>query len=293
MYFDHSLFPGNALFWQVIYTYWETFSLEVKVVLGGFVFVLMYIVARGSKKAKLFFVIGFFALVLVCINPWMCRYLTDKWVFGGRYFRNFWAFPVTMGYTYVAHKIYEKVGKNGKKVLGVLLVLLFAWSCRCLVKETGFSDIYTGAIPNTGMIPVSNIYKVEDDIVDVTKIIEDDSGDPFVDKKTLYDHDVFIEIRTYDASLIPFVNYGKVEANKNMQECVNNSDYLGVISVYFTGNTDGVTETNVSAELLKNAMDNTDCQYVILKNDNYYMDYWKDAFTSLGSAGRYTVFKVK
>jgi hypothetical protein len=68
---------------------------------------------------------------------------------------------------------------------------------------------------------------------------------------------------------------------------------LGVISVYFTGNTDGVTETNVSAELLKNAMDNTDCQYVILKNDNYYMDYWKEAFTSLGSAGRYTVFKVK
>ena len=293
MYFDHDQFPGNSLFWQVIFTYWTTFSLEVKVVLVVFVFVLLYICSKGNKKAKLFFVVGFFALIVVCINPWMCRYLTDNWKFAGRYFRNFWAFPVSMGYMYVALHIYERTGKKEKLALVIALLLLFGWSCRCLIKETGFGDVYTGDIPNTGMIPVSNIYKVEDDIVEVTKLIEDDSGDPYVDKKTLYDHDVFIEIRTYDASVLPLINYGMVPSDKNMEESINNSDYLAIVSEYFSGNTDGVTETNVSADLLKTAMDNTDCQYVILRNDNYYFDYWKEAFTSLGSAGRYTVFKVK
>ena len=292
MYFDWKQFPGNSLFWQVLFTYWSTFSIEVKVVLGGYIFVLLYIVIRGDKKAKVFFISAFFVMVIICLNPWMCRLLSEHWDFG-RYFRYFWILPVSMEYSYVASILYEKSGLKGKVILYTCLFAIFGWSCKCLVKETGFSDVYTGAIPNTGMIPVSNIYKVEDDIVEVTAMIEADSGDPYVDKKTLYNHDVFIEIRTYDASLVPFVNYGMVPADKNMEEAIAAGDNFAIVSIYFTGNTDGVTETNVSAELLKNAMDNTDCQYVILKNDNYYMDYWKEAFTSLGSAGRYTVFKVK
>lgn len=293
MYFNPDDFPGNALFWQVVYTYWTTFSVEVKVALGGYIFVLLYIVSRGDKKARLFFVISLFALIVVCLNPWMCSYLTYKWRYNGRYFRNFWVIPVSMGYAYVVLDLYEKYKKKGRIVLSIIVAFLFCWGCRCYVKETGFGDVYTGAIPNTGMIPVSNIYKVEDDIVEVTAMIEEDSGDPYVDKVTLYDHDVFIEMRTYDASLVPLVNYGMVQSNRNMEEATANSDYMAIVSIYFSGNTDGVTESNVSAELLKNAMDNTICQYVILKNDNYYMDYWKEAFTSLGTAGRYTVFKVK
>ena len=293
MHFDPKQFPGNSLFWQILFTYWENFTLEVKLVLGGYVFVLMYIVARGDKKAKVFFVLSFLTIVVTCLNPWMCRYLVDKWGFFERYFRFFWLIPVSMGYTYVAVRLYEKYKAKSRVILCGVLVVLFVWSCVCVMKQTSFPDVYTGSIPNTGMIPVSNIYKVEDEVIEAAALIETDSGDPYADKLTLYNRDVFIEMRTYDASLIPMSSYGMVSSDRNMETAIAESDYISMICIYFSGNTDGVTDSNVSSELLKTAMDNTDCQYVILPNDNRYMDYWKGAFTELGVAGRYTVFKVK
>lgn len=293
MHFDPNQFPGNSLFWQILFTYWVNITIEVKLVLVGYVFVLMYIVARGGKKAKVFFAISFLTLVVTCLNPWMCRYLVDKWGFFERYFRFFWLIPVSMGYTYVAVKLYDKYKLKNRVILCVTLAVLFVWSCVCVVKQTGFPDVYTGSIPNTGMIPVSNIYKVEDEVVEATALIEEDSGNPYVDKKTLYNRDVFIEMRTYDASLIPMFDYGLVSSDQNMEKAIAESDYTAMLCIYFSGNTDGVTDSNVSSELLKTAMDNTDCQYVILPNDNYYMEYWKGAFTELGVTGRYTVFKVK
>lgn len=293
MHFDPNQFPGNSIFWQMLYVYWMSFTLETRLMLGGYIFVLLYIAARGSRKAKLFFVASFIIMLLICLNPWMCRYLVDKWGFFTRYFRFFWLIPVSMGYTYVAVELYDKYKSKSRVILCVTLAVLFAWSCVCVVKQTGFPDVYTGSIPNTGMIPVSNIYKVEDEVVEATALIEADSGNPYVDKKTLYNRDVFIEMRTYDASLIPMFNYGMVSSDRNMETAIAESDYISMICIYFSGNTDGVTDSNVSSELLKTAMDNTDCQYVILPNDNYYMDYWKGAFTELGVAGRYTVFKVK
>lgn len=293
MHFDPSPFTGNSLFWQMLYVYWMSFTLETRVMLGGYIVVLLYISARGDKKAKMFFLCSFLVMLIVCLNPWMCRYLVDEWGFFARYFRFFWLIPVSMGYTYVAVKLYDKYKSKSRVILCVVLAFLFAWSCVCVVKQTGFPDVYTGSIPNTGMIPVSNIYKVEDEVVEATALIEADSGNPYVDKKTLYNRDVFIEMRTYDASLIPMFNYGMVSSDRNMETAIAESDYISMICIYFSGNNDGVTDSNVSSELLKTAMDNTDCQYVILPNDNCYMEYWKGAFTELGVAGRYTVFKVK
>lgn len=293
MHFDPAPFSGNSLFWQILYVYWMSFSLETRVTLGGYIFVLLFIATRGDKKAKMFFVASFLSLIFVCLNPWMCRYLVDNWDFFGRYFRFFWIISVSMAYTYVFFVLYENYSKKGRIVLCITLVLLFCLSCKCLIKQTAFADVYTGSIPNTGMIPVSNIYKVEDDVVEIASFIEEDSGYSVKEKKTLYNRDVFIEMRAYDASIVPLINHGMISSTNNMEEVLNESNYLGVISIYFSGNADGVTDSNVSSELLKTAMDNTDCQYVILPNDNCYMDYWKGAFTELGVAGRYTVFKVK
>lgn len=293
MHFDPNGFPGTSLFWHILYTYWMSFSLTVKLVLGGYMIVVLYIMARGEKKAKYFFGASFFVLVLVCLNPWMCRYLVDKWGFFERYFRFFWLLPVSTGYAYVVTRLYDKGGKKGKAILASTVVILFIVSCVQVVKMTGFGDVYTGAVPNTGMMPVANIYKVEDDIVEVSSIIEKDSGDPCKFKKTLYNRDVFIEMRTYDAALVPFINYGLVPANNNMETAIANNDYVAMVSIYFSGNSDGVSESNVSSDNLKLAMDNTDIEYVILPNDNTYIDIWNATFTNLGSAGRYTVYKIK
>lgn len=293
MHFDPSGFPGNSLFWEMLKTYYEWMNPTVVFMLIGFVLVLLYYCAKGTVKEKCFYGMYFIVLVFVCLNPWMARYLVDKWGFFERYFRFFWLIPVSMGYSYFIIKMYEKFGKKSRVVLYVTVAALFILSCGMLMFMTSFSDIYTGDVqPNTGMIPVDNIYKVEDDLIEATDIIEKDSGDKSALKKTLYDRAVFIEVRTYDPALIPVVNYGKF-STYDATTAIDNNDWFALMCIFYTGQETGLDASVMNSELLTTTMSNIDCQYVMLYKDNPYYDIWTSSFQSLGDAGRFTVLKIK
>ena len=247
---------------------------------------------KGDIKEKLFYGASLIVLVVTCFNTKMSRYLVDEWGFFERYFRFFWLVPVSMGYTWLMVKMYNKYEKKGRALLWCVVVVLFALSCRELVVMTGFSDLYTGAAENTGMIPVSNIYRVEDEVIEASDLIEKASGDSSVVKKTLYIREFFIEVRTYDPALIPVVDYGQF-ADYDYHSCIETSDWLGIVTIFFTGKTEGVDINQMNSNLLKNAMANVDCEYVVLPKTNPYYDTWVSSFENLGDAGRYTVLKVR
>lgn len=298
MHFDPSPYTGTSLFWVILKVYWETFSPAVKVIVAGYLVVLLYILIRGDKKERIFFWGNILLLIVTCLNPWMARYLIDKWSFFARYFRLFWLIPVSMGYTYAGIRIYERVEDKGKLTktvrcaLGVLVAVLFIFSCQQVVGKTSFGDIYTGAVPNTGMIMVSNVYKVEDDLIEVCNIIETDSGDPERVKMALYNRDVCLEIRTYDPAIIPLIKYGAPPAF-DFATVMENHDLWGVICMFFSGQTEGVDASQMTPELLKEAMSYTECEYIILPNDNTYYDIWTQCYSTIGDAGRYTVLRVR
>ncbi len=292
MHFDPEMYPGTKVFWEMLRVYWLTFSPTVKILLGGFLLVLIWFAVKGDKKERLFFVVSTFVLIAVCLNPWMCRYLVDKWGFFTRYFRLFWIIPVSMGYSLAGLKLYGLLSRKGRWIFQAVLITLMVFAITEVVRQTGFSDIYTGGEENTGMIPVDNIYKVEDELIEVSNIIEKDSGNPEEMKLTLYNRDIFIEMRTYNAAITPLVSYGRFP-DYNYNEVRDNNDMWGYMCLFFTGKTEGVDTDAMNGDILKNAMAANDCKYVILPKDNSYYDVWVSSFTSLGDAGRYTILKVK
>lgn len=292
MHFDPAQFPGSSLFWEILATYFLWMDKPVRYMLIGYVVIMLYFCSKGNKKEKYFYVLSFLVLVVICLNPWMCRYLIDKWNFFLRYFRFFWLIPVSMGYAYFLAKIYEKLGKKSRVAIYVVMAGLFVFSCVCVAKKTAFSDIYTGDVTNTGMIVVDNIYKVEDDIIESCDIIEKDSGDSSALKKTLYDRVVYLEIRTYDPSLIPVVNYGAF-STYDAATAIDNNDWYAIMSIFYTGQETELDGSVMNSELLKKAMSNIDCDYVMLYKSNPYHDIWTESFTCLGDAGRYIILKVR
>lgn len=292
MHFDPNSFPGNSLFWEILNTYILWMDKPVRYMLIGFILVMLYFCAKGTVKEKCFYGVYFLVLVVVCLNPWMARYLIDKWGFFERYFRFFWLIPVSMGYSYFLIKMYEKGSKKSRVAIYAVIAILFIYSCSMLVQKTKFVDIYTGDELNTGMVPVDNIYKVEDDVIEASDIIEKDSGDSTALKKTLYDRAVFIEMRTYDPALIPMVIYGDFPAY-NATAAINEGNWYNLMCIFYSGNGAEVDESVMTSELLVNTMNNLDCQYVILYKDNPYYDIWTSSFQNLGDAGRFTILKIK
>ena len=292
MHFDYNQFPGNSLFWEILNTYIQWMDTPVRFMLIGFVLVMLYFCAKGTTKEKCFYGVYFVVLVVVCLNPWMARYLIDKWGFFERYFRFFWLRPVSMGYAYFLVKLYDKGNKKSRWALYVIVAMLFVFSCSMLVQKTKFVDIYTGDEVNTGMIPVDNVYKVEDDLIEASDIIEKYSGNPSALKKTLYDREVFIEIRTYDPALVPAVIYGEFPAY-NATAAINENNWYALMCIFYSGNGAEINEEAMNSELLVTTMNNLDCQYVMLYKDNPYYDIWTSSFQSIGDAGRFTVLKIK
>lgn len=292
MHFDTEQFSGGKLFWEILSVYWAHFSPAIKIMLGGYVVILLFVLIKGNKKERIFFVASLLILVVTCLNPWMARYLIDHWGFFTRYFRFFWLIPITIGYTYMGMKIYERMNDKGRIVCYTLCIILFVMSVIEVVKMTSFSDIYTGAKTNTGMIMVSNAYKVEDDIIGVSSIIEDDYGAENESKIALYNRDVFVELRAYNPLIIPVLRYGETR-QYDYNKVREDENWKALMQIYFSGQTDGVIQEEMTSDLLGETMSHIDCNYVILSNTNTYYNVWCETFYKIGEAGRYTVLKVK
>ncbi|MCR5214560.1 MAG: hypothetical protein K6E10_09090 [Eubacterium sp.] len=292
MHFDPNQYPGNEYFWYSLYIYWRSFSPSIKLLLGGYLIILLYIMVNGSKKERLFYIISFLVLLLTCLNPWMCRYLVDHWRFHGRHFRLFWLIPLPMGYAYMATKIYSALKKKARSLVYIGVAGLVVFSGYRVYEGTKHPDLYTGEEVNTGMIPMDNIYKVEDDILEISRLINEDSGNPNEEKMALFNSQVLIELRVYDASILGCPYHTKCN-DLDLQTAIDSGNWVVVESLIFNGDAEGPAVEKVDAEFIKKVMSNIECQYVILPKKNPFRDAWVEAFTSLGETEKYIVLKVK
>ena len=291
MHFGKDNYPGNEYFWQTLSLYWWTFSLAIKVMLIGYAVLLVFFLIFGNKKERMFFLVSLVVLVLVCLNPWMAWYLVENWGFELRYFRLFWIIPVAMGYTVFVMKIYEKFRKLPVKIIIFIFVIaLYVFSFE-QVWEKSF-EVYTGCNENTGLVPVSNIYKVEDDVVIACDLIEEDSGYSKDTKVTLYDSYFYIEARTYDALLVPIYPYANYQTMP-LDEAIESGSWSGVLSDAFTGTMCEGQVHEMTPELMVEAVKHMGVQYVILYKDNSFADMWLQGLELLGESDYYYVLKSK
>ena len=284
-------YPGNEYFWQTLSLYWWTFSLAIKVMLIGYVVLLVYFLIFGNMKERMFFIVSLLVLGLVCLNPWMAWYLADNWGFGDRYFRLFWIIPVAMGYTVFGMKIYEKFKRLPVKIVIYVLVLGLCVFSFEQIWEKSF-EVFTGCNENNGMEPVANIYKVEDDVVICCDLIEKDSGYSDDTKLTLYDSYFFIEARTYDALLVPIYPYAKYQTMP-LDEAFDKGSWSGVLSDAFSGTMCEGQVHEMTPDLISEAVEINGVEYVILYKENYFVNEWLEALELLGESDYYYVLKGK
>lgn len=295
MHFGKDNFPGDEYFREVLYVYWTTFPLAIKIVLIGYLALLIYFLIFGNKKERMFFLVSLVVLVITCLNPRMAWYLANNWGFGDRYFRLFWIIPVAMGYTVTGIKCYERFKIMPIKIgIYVLLVVLYIFSFEQIWRKS--FEVYTGHKENTGLVPVSNIYKVEDDVVVACDMIEQDANDLSRIKVTLYDSSFFIEARTYDAAIVPLYPYANYQ-KAPLDQAIKENNWHGVLSDAYTGELDGntgvVQDSVITSDLIRTAAKEVGCEYVIIDKQKAFVEEWIDAFSLLGESEYYYVLKVE
>ena len=293
MHFNIGEHSGTDYFWTAMKLYIKTFTPAIKVLLIGYVLLLIYYLIRGNKKERLFFCASLGVLVIVCLNPWMAWLLVDKFGFDTRYFRLFWVIPVTMGYTCFAIKLYDRFKSKTKKILCyILVVLLLGFSYFQVYAKSKSKDIYTGAVENTGLVPIPNIYRVEDDVIEACNIIEADAGDINALKKVLYNKDVYLEIRTYDASMIPMFPYAQINV-VNFEQALNEENWKGALGDLLKGKLGGSSGKLILSDTVREVCVNSGCEYIILPKKHKWHKQFCSKMTVLGESGRYTIIKVE
>ena len=295
MHFDTNEHSGTDYFWTAMKLYISTFTPAIKVLLIGYVLLLLFILIKGNKKERLFYCASLGVLVFVCFNPWMAWLLVDKFGFALRYFRLFWIIPVSMGYTYFAVKLYSRFKGKWKRVLCyVLVICLVGFSYFQIYAKSKSRDIYTGAVKNTGLIPIPNIYRVEDEVIEACRIIEEDAGDEKALKRALYNKDVFLEIRTYDASILSMFQYpNETPEVVNFEQALNEENWRGALWDLFKGKLGGASGKLILSDTVREVCVNSGCQYIILPKKHKWHKQFCSKMTVLGEAGRYTIIKVE
>ena len=293
MHFDPNEHSGTEYFWTAMKLYLTTFNPVIIVMLIGYIGLLVYFAVKGDKKERTFYLVSLGVFLVVCYNPWVAWILVDKFGFATRYFRLFWIIPLAMGYSYFGIKLYDKIKSEKKTVVAIVLTFgLLAFSYQQVYVKSKFPDIYTGATENNGLVPIPNIYRVEEDTMEACRIIEEDSGDPQAVKMAVYNRDVFIEIRTYDAAILPMFPYAVINP-VNLKDAVEQENWNAALGDLFAVKFGGTKKSYVTSDRIYKIAMNSDCEYIILPKDHKLYKKFTKKLPIIGEAGRYTVLKTK
>ena len=292
MHFNYDDYPGTKFFWG----WWKTISMTMSdvelVFVGLFVAVLIYYLIRGNKRERLMLLSISVIMAVLVLNPWATAKIYEilGLMFGFRVFRYFWLYPIYMVLAYFATQmVYKAKGKLRMLVIWVCLVCGATVGCEQLV------DGHYSTLGGMEFKPVDNIYKVSADAVDIADMIEADKKDPGKEAYVLYERDLGMEIRTYDASIMAShasQYWSLIVDRKELSGYITNYSWRDIIvSIVSTKNTQGIIGTDAARVAL--AGSNTD--YVVIDSQSYNVELLDEAgLIRLGKtqSEEYIVYKV-
>lgn len=292
MHFNYDDYPGTKFFWG----WWKTISMTMSdvelVFVGLFMTVLIYYLIRGNKRERLMLLSISVIMAVLVLNPWATAKIYEilGLMFGFRVFRYFWLYPIYMVLAYFATQMaYKAKGK---------LRMLVIWVCLVCGATVGCGQLVDGHYSTLGGMefkPVDNIYKVSADAVDIADMIEADKKDPGKEAYVLYERDLGMEIRTYDASIIASHagTYGtaimdKSELSKYVVDCAWTDILASIVS---TSNALGV----VGTDAVRAALAGAGTDYVVINAESYNVELLDNAGLErlgISQSGKYIVYKV-
>lgn len=221
----------------------STLSRSEKLFIVGFFIIFLYFLIKGSTKERVFFIFQPLICFVFVLNPFATQlfYNIIGAPFSGRLYRFFWALPIYFAYAYFFTKTIISCHnhKTDKKFIYIVSIILFL---------VGVNQITAGALHTFGskedsLTPVQNIYKINNNILEISNIIEENKKNPKSTANVVSDFTVDMELRAYDASLLKL----------DISDCFD-------IYLY------EYSESN--AEYLKQVLEERECNYIIIPSAN-------------------------
>lgn len=295
MHFDYSKYQGTDFFkqwWGVIS---GTFSLTEKIMVYLFLAVLLFYLIFGKKRERTLFLSTSAILTILVLNPWSAWFIYQKLgiAFAMRVFRYFWLYPIYMVLAYFVTQMVFLV--KGKARIIVMAVFIAGGTVLGAMQvKAGHYFTFGG---HTEFKMIENVYKVSNDVVDVCNIIDKDKNDKHKAAYTIYDHNMFMEIRTYDGSIVAahgavYGNTIPINDKATLNVYVSSGNWVSILaSMVSTNNTRGI----ISEDIVVQALQNVNADYIIIKSSSYNVSVLEGVgLINLGTSksGEYTVLKV-
>ena len=285
-----------------VHLFWRVVLLDMgrltKWAFIGCLCLIVFFLIFGKGQERRFFGVQGLILFGFCWNPWVMYYLCRLMDLSSRYFHYLWIMPVASTFGYFAVILIRKCGKK-KGYVAVCYILSFvvlAIGARSIMQNS--IRLYNPFDEKRPLTLIDNVYKVEADAVQISELVGNDKGDPTKSAKTLYGYDVFMDYRTYDASLYSGFSLrdqkrylGTAITNKDLKRMIKKKRYKNALNLLING-TDPAEQLSFGAEDIREILKAEEYQYVIVPNAVWVRYLFEECGEVLGESEHYVVIKV-
>lgn len=237
----------------------------------------IYVYIKGSKEEKEIFLPGTVIMVLTVYNPIVPLILDKIFDVNSEYYRLFWISPVVILVPFVVCKLISDA-KSKRETIFV--------SALCIITMLLAGDF----VYDTGIPLAQNVYKIPDELIEISEIIHEDSDEEYA--KAFFEYEYNMEIRQYDPKMLLTVDREEYiyAVNYSYTEDMINDDNVPVNRILAAL----VRNQEVDVEKFRQALEATKTQYVVLTKGNFQTGLLKAAGLELvGDTSFHQIYKYE
>lgn len=268
-----------------------------RVVYGFLILIVLFLIFGKGTERKYFGIMPLF-LMAVTLNPFSVYYVSKYLELSSRYFRFLWLMPVGAVYGYFLVKAAGQIKNKRAALLAayILSAVVLLYGARTVMAVT--SRLYTGLSQNPGMVKIDNVFKIEQDTLQICEMIEADKEDPRKMAKALYGYEVFMDIRTYDASIYSELTLKRQNRYRNrklglarLNKMHETGRYKNMLA-YLVNGQEPDQDIRFDTDIIAEALASEGYQYVIIQTDKYAEQWFEACGSVLGRTDHFTVIRV-
>lgn len=264
----------------------------------GYALCIAFFFIIGRMRLNLAFVYPLVFMALTIFNPFLIVPLSDVIGLTERIRRLFWLLPVNLVLAYAftclctvpARKSYltdPPAPTKRQRLLNSSHRLLAAALCIAFIVLFGTSTKPYLQMPK-------NIYKTSNEILEISRLIEEDSTRTSTSKKALFSSQQLLELRQYDPSIEGFLRRSDLlefsidpDSQEQINEVIRSAHQphiLALVSRY------GI---RIDPEVFLASIERCHITYIIQEQEYGLGDYFaENGFELIGTAGIYEIYRI-
>lgn len=240
-----------------------------------YVLAVVIVIAKGDKREQKIFLPSALMLLVTVYNPIVPIIIDRIFDVSSEYYRLFWITPVIVLVPYAVVRLIETAHTGRDKLItSIIVAVMFI---------AGGNFVY-----GKGLDIAENIYKIDDELIEISAMIHEDSDTEYT--RAFFEYEYNMEIRQYDPKMLL---------------CVDREDYIYAVNYSYTEEMlqdESKPVNNILALLVRNqkvdmddfinALESTKTEYVVLTKGHPQIRAVKAAgLRQIGQTGFHVILK--